>query len=160
MLAAEKETEAAGGLSVEDADPGLTMLQKTRAFAVPFAVVEDRPGDVDYVSGGRNKSEMNRTFVNHYLASSEESNSRGQTRKLRPNMIKATGSSMGAVLGFQGAMAGQLSSASRSAHSHGPGFDEAVLERANERPFNRRRDDFSAYVEAKARNPQLAGGKK
>ncbi|CAM9510856.1 unnamed protein product [Chrysoparadoxa australica] len=117
-------------------------LHKTAAFLTPYAV-EETEGI---------QSESRRTFVNH--------EHRGAAANADARRMKGGKSStaMKSIIAFQGdACSKGLTSTSRDTIYYDETYQKDLEAKRNEMMFFRKRDGFSEYAEAKARNPQLSG---
>jgi hypothetical protein len=115
-----------------------TIFTQTTSFLAPFARAT---GDETWIS------ESKRTFVRH-------DQTKGRAQLVKP----ARSANMGGILGCQGETAGAIGSESRSSHSYDENW-QALITAKNApggKMHSRKKDKFSEYVEAKARNPQLA----
>eukprot|EP00611_Tribonema_gayanum_P018552 TRINITY_DN31692_c0_g1_i1.p1 TRINITY_DN31692_c0_g1~~TRINITY_DN31692_c0_g1_i1.p1 ORF type:complete len:119 (-),score=9.26 TRINITY_DN31692_c0_g1_i1:176-532(-) len=113
-------------------------LSNTIAFVTPFARAAD---DETWVS------ESKRTFVKY-------DKGQGRATLLKPPRSNR----MASIIGCQGTAAGKPSSESRSTHTFDDNYRAIISSKNTEegKRHARKRDAFSEYVEAKARNPQLA----
>ena len=120
----------------EDPD-GLDSLKKTIGLLSPFAAVRDNDAVM---------SETKRMY----------GTKADDPRFIRARPVERKKANMSSILGFQGDV--QISSCARSTHVCDGSFEDVLREKHDDggKLYFRRKNDFSEYAEAKARNPQLS----
>ncbi|CAM9335138.1 unnamed protein product [Discosporangium mesarthrocarpum] len=133
------EKEKGGTATEAKEESGLEDLQLTATFLTPYAVVPTKDQSV-WLSDTRRKFVDSRDQTDGELESSE------------PVIFKKR-TEMASIIGFQGReTVGKMGSESQDSHAvFTAHFKEYVEDR--DRTHFRRRDDFSEYAEAKARDP-------